>query len=331
MTSNPLVPRKWRIAILLMLLPVPAFAWGDEGHRIIALIADSLVTPAVRSQVDALLAVDEDPLTEHDIASEATWADRFRDSNAEGARRRTRQWHFVDNELRGPSLIDACFGRPPLSPDSLASQGPARACIVSKIDQFTAELAGAATSPDERLLALKFLLHFVGDLHQPLHASDDDDSGGNQERVSADGLPAGNLHHYWDTEFVQLLGDDPALVARTLLSRLTKIDRNRWSSGSPGDWAIDSFESARQNAYGKLPPPGPTGSFRLSTSYVATARDVTAIQLTKAGVRLAALLDRALGPQGTTSRSTRAPGLRSLPATRAGSTGRRESSQSSDW
>ena len=288
----------WWLAILFVVIsPPPACAWGDEGHRIIALIAEAFITPSVRSQVDALLAADEDPLTAHDIADEATWADRFRDADPDGARRRTRQWHFVDNELNRPSLVDACFGRQPRSPDALSSLGPPRACIVTKIDQFAAELANPAVGPDERLLALKFLLHFVGDLHQPLHASDDDDRGGNDKRVSADGFPAGNLHHFWDTEFVELLGGDPAIVARQLIARSTIADRRRWSTGSPADWALDSFQLARTNAYGRLPPPGPTGSYHLDSAYVAMARDVTALQLTKAGTRLAAILGRALGPQ----------------------------------
>ena len=323
--------KPWWLALLLSIAgPIPALAWGDEGHRIIALLADALITPDVRSQVDALLAADEDPLTEHDIAGEATWADQLRDSNADGARRRTRQWHFVDNEIRQPSLRTACFGAQPLSPDSLASQGPSRACIVTKIDQFAAELQNPLSEPEERLLALKYLLHLVGDLHQPLHASDDDDRGGNDARVSAEGFRANNLHHYWDTEFVQLLGADAPAVAHNLLLRITKADRRRWMSGSPTDWALDSFQSARNIAYGQLSPPGPTGSYRLSESYVAAARDTVTLQLIKAGVRLAATLDRALGQKGANFRLTPVPGLQSSPATRALLRGPHGNSLSSD-
>ena len=83
----------------------------------------------------------------------------------------------MDTELAQPDLASACFDHPPLPAGVPASQGPPPACVVDKIDQFTAELSNPATGASERLLALKFLLHFVGDLHQPLHAADDHDAG----------------------------------------------------------------------------------------------------------------------------------------------------------
>ena len=286
--------KRWLLAALFALAApaTPAQAWGDEGHEIIALVADALLAPAIRTQVDNLLALDEDPLSEHDIAAEATWADHFRDSNAEGARSRTRQWHFVDIELQHPSLADACSAHPPLPPATLASRGPPTACIVDKIDQFTAELAARGTSPDERLLALKFLLHFVGDVHQPLHAADDYDRGGNDERVSAEGFRTGTLHHFWDTEFVRMLGTDPNLVASALLADLTLADRRRWAAGSPSDWALESFDIAKRDAYGLLPREARRGTYRLETPYIDAAIRDTRTQLTKAGVRLAYLINQ---------------------------------------
>jgi hypothetical protein len=126
------------------LLPRRAQGWGDEGHRIIALIALEYLDPAARGSVSAMLNADSDFLTAHDIASEATWADKYRDSDRDGTRDRyeqTRQWHFVDIELDGPNLSQACYNHPRLAPGTLASQGSADACIVDKIGQFKAELA----------------------------------------------------------------------------------------------------------------------------------------------------------------------------------------------
>lgn len=288
------MPKNWLLAAAIFALPQPALAWGDEGHEIIALIADAMLTPSARSQVDAMLALDEDPLSDHDIASAATWADHLRDANADGARARTRQWHFANIEREEPSLSDACFGRPKLPPAALASRGPAQACLVDKIDQFAAEIVAPDTAPDERLLALKFLLHFVGDLHQPLHASDDFDRGGNDKRAAAEGIRAGNLHHYWDTEFVQMLGRDPAQVARTLVGTITDTDRRRWSTGTPATWALESYQSADRDAYGLLPAPTRSGSYRLTNQYTEVALRDTRLQLAKAGTRLAALLNRNL-------------------------------------
>jgi len=138
--------------------PHPAFAWGVEGHEIIALIAERYLDPAVRAKVAALLAADTDTLTDHDIASEATWADKYRDSDRNTTKARyeaTWRWHFVDIELAEPDLASACFGHPPLPLGVPASEGPPRACVVDKIVQFAAELDNPATSAPEQLLALK--------------------------------------------------------------------------------------------------------------------------------------------------------------------------------
>ncbi len=290
------MPKRWLLLAIALIQHQPARAWGDEGHKIIALVADAMLTPSARSQVDALLALDEDPLSDHDIASAAIWADHLRDANADGARVRTRQWHFANIERQDPSLPEACFGQPKLPPAAFASRGPAQACIVDKIDQFAAELAAPDTTADERLLALKFLLHFVGDLHQPLHASDDFDRGGNDKRASAQNIRAGNLHHYWDTEFVQMLGRDPVQVAQALVPTISATDRRRWSAGTPASWALESFRSADRDAYGQLPEPTPSGSYRLTSRYVELAVSDTRLQLAKAGTRLAALLNRSLRP-----------------------------------
>jgi hypothetical protein len=180
--------RAWFLLAVALTTPRPAIAWGDEGHKVIALIAEHYLDPAVRAKVAGLLAPNTDTLTDHDISSEATWADKYRDSDRDTTKIRyeaTWRWHFVDVELAQPDLASACFDHPPLPAGVPASQGPPRACVVDKIDQFTAELSNPATGASERLLALKFLLHFVGDLHQPLHAADDHDAGGNKKLVAA--------------------------------------------------------------------------------------------------------------------------------------------------
>jgi hypothetical protein len=272
-----------------------SLAWGDEGHEVIALIARQYLNPAAARNVSALLAADPDSLTAHTISAAATWADKFRDSDRDGARQRTRLWHFVDLEISAPDLDQACFGHPVSPPGSLASEGPAQDCVVDKIDEFAAELKSPTTDASERIVALKFVLHLVGDMHQPLHASDDHDRGGNDKRASAAGVKAGTLHHYWDTEFVEMLGPDPKQIAAVLLSRISAGDARAWSRGTPSDWALDSFRVAKDDAYGRLPAPNARGSFRLPDDYVAMARQDAAVQLSKAGVRLAMILNDALG------------------------------------
>jgi hypothetical protein len=275
----------------------PAFAWGDEGHEIVAHVAEHYLKPVVRARAQALLGLDASGMTATDLAAEATWADKYRDSDRHTSMIRydhTRLWHFVDLELDGPNIDAACFDHPGVAAGTPASQGPAQDCVVDKIEQFRTELASASTSAAERLAALQFLLHFVGDLHQPLHASDDHDQGGNRKRVSAEGERAGNLHHYWDTEFVLQLGSDPAQVADALIKKITPEQLHQWRSGTPRDWALETFAVARASVYAPLPPANEWGSYRLSAGYVANATAAVATQLSRAGVRLALLLNEAL-------------------------------------
>jgi S1/P1 Nuclease len=282
----------------MALWPASAQAWGDEGHQIVALIAEHYLDAAVKLRVQRLLATDASALvSDSSMASEATWADRYRDSDRDTSAlryRQTRQWHYVDLELGAPDMERACFAHPALPPGTPASAGPAADCVVDKIDQFEAELANPGTSSDERRLALQFLLHLIGDLHQPLHVSDDADEGGNLKRVSARGMRAGNLHHYWDVEFVRQLGGEPQPVASMLMARISATDISTWQRGTTADWARESFALAKAVAYDALPAPGARGHYRLSAGYVRGAVDAVQLQLSRAGVRLAAVLNRVM-------------------------------------
>ena len=285
-------------ALIAMLLAGPAHAWGDEGHRIVARIAEHYLTAAVRARVVALLAGDTSSLvTDTSIASEATWADRYRDSDRNGTRARyeqTYRWHFIDLDLQQPDLEEACFGRPALTAGQPASAGPARDCIVDKIDEFRAELTSSTTGLAERREALQFLLHLIADLHQPLHACTDHDHGGNQTHVSVRGERAGSLHALWDVELVRRLGDDPDTVAQALIARVRPDDLAAWSRGRPGEWVLESHEVGGRIAYGRLPNRRYGGRYRLSDSYLSAATSAAATQLSRAGVRLALVLNNSL-------------------------------------
>lgn len=293
--------RIWCILLALqgaLAAPMAAHAWGDEGHEIIGLIAWHFLDAPTRARAIALLEQDSSGLTEdRGIAAEATWADKYRDSDRNGAAIRyaaTGEWHYVDIELLNPDVDAACFGHPSLGGDPRASQGPAHDCIIDKIDQFRRELADPRQPPAERLLALQFLLHFVGDLHQPLHAGDDQDRGGNGKRVEAAGYRTGNLHHYWDTVFVGRLGEHAPTVAEELIAEITPRLRREWRAGTATSWAMQSFALAKTLAYGRLPAPDGRGRYALSDEYVREATSATRLQLERAGVRLAALLETAL-------------------------------------
>jgi len=269
-----------------------ARAWGDLGHEVTALVAYKHLSPTARAALDALLASDTDSLTPRDFAGRATWADKYRN-----AHRETAAWHFVDIEIDQPNLEDACFGFPVLPVGQLASAGPAQDCVVNKIDEFTAELKSPSTPPAERLLALKFLIHFIGDLHQPLHAADHHDRGGNCIGLTPPQGAQSNLHAYWDVSVVEVLGHTAPQIAEQLDSRLGADEIKDWSQGTPRSWAMDTFELGRRDAYAL--PSTPTcqsgGVVSLPPAYLRQAEKDAATQLLKAAVRLAAVLNGALG------------------------------------
>ena len=278
-----------------------AFGWGDDGHRIIALVAEQQLTPAVRAKVRALLAGDTTGLTGPTLADQATWADKWRDSDRTTTRQRyeqTREWHYVNIQLADGDVDSACHGRPALPAGTPASAGPPRACLVDKIDQFIAELRNPRTPLAERRLALQFLLHFIGDLHQPLHASDDRDRGGNDKKIVVAAILPGfnpdNLHQFWDTTVVRRLGARPERVARELGRGIGLAQRRDGSRGTPTDWAHESFLVARARTYARLPAPDGDGRHTLTPAYVADATQAARQQLHKAGVRLAWVLNTAL-------------------------------------
>jgi hypothetical protein len=247
--------------------PCTAFAWGPDGHRIIADIAEQYLKPAAARQVRALLAI-ENTATLADVSN---WADEISPQRPETAR-----WHYVDIPLDAAGY-DA------------ARDCPQNACVVAQIERFTGELSDARQPPRKRLEALKFLVHFVGDIHQPLHAANNNDRGGNDVKVSFDGRDT-NLHLLWDIWLLApaVNGDDRAYAMR-LAHAITPAEAEAWANGSPADWANESHDIARRIVYGALPHEG-----ALPATYAARALPVANEQLEKAGVRLANVLNGAL-------------------------------------
>ena len=148
------------------------------------------------------------------------------------------------------------------------------------------------------MIALKFLLHLVGDVHQPLHAADQHDRGGNDTKVLFGRHVVGQpLHAFWDTDVVNRLGSAPTTVARSLDQKFgSRCDA--WMSGGPADWAQDTFEVAKDTAYrlGQATTKDRNGAmvYRLSTDYELKAVAAAGEQLEKAGCRLAFALAEAL-------------------------------------
>ena len=297
---------------IALLLPLRAgFAWGLEGHRVVALIADRLLQqndPEIRAKVQALLATDKDNrLTKNDIASAATWADVLRDKSQE-ARIGTSAWHAVRFQPDNPDLAAACFGRKPLPPGYPASRGPQDNCVVDKLTQFEAELKNPETSQFQRLAALQFLLNLTGDVNDPLNAIDRGDQGGYCTAVQIGAQPPLRLSTYWEERLVrQVVGANLAQAAMRLVAEIPPAEARGWAGGTPETWARESFDIAKSVTYdfgaepaaGQFQFPGKKGQaepcpsvalYRVGPEYEARALAAVKTQLAKAGVRLARLL-----------------------------------------
>jgi len=285
-------PKLLAAALLTVaVLPGSALAWGRTGHAVVAQIARGYLTPKAAAAVDALLAAVTDALTPPDLAARASWADAWRKDH-----RQTTEWHFVDVELDHPDLAGACFGFPASA--TPASAGPEKDCVVGRLNAFKAELADPKTDAAERLLAFKFVLHFVGDLHQPLHAADNQDRGGNCVPLALGGPRTTNLHSYWDTVAVEAIEADPEKLAAKLAAQITPAERKAWEKGDAKTWAMESFALAKSTVYTIGSKPGcasDTAPLPFPAGYDQSAQAAVALQLKKAGVRLALELNRALG------------------------------------
>lgn len=264
------------IISLIALLSVPgapAHAWGSEGHHIIADIAEQYLEPATAHQVHELLAL-ENVTT---LAAVSTWADDIRPQRPETAR-----WHYVNIPINPPTGTPAAY--------DAARDCPTGDCVLAAIGRFKEVLHETVGSPRERLEALKWLVHLVGDINQPLHASDNADRGGNDVHVIFMGRST-NLHAVWDTGILANAGiTDERAYALSLARSISSAEAEQWRSGTPADWACDSYGIARNLIYGVWPhSPGV-----LPPSYEQRAIYVAQVQLEKAGVRLAAVLNGAL-------------------------------------
>jgi hypothetical protein len=280
-----------RAALLLLvgtLCGREARAWGPEGHAIVAEIAEARLSGAASTQVTQLLSQE----THQHLDEVSSWADDYRESHPE-----TGPWHFVDIPLSATGF-DA-------NRDCAQDN-----CVVAQIQKFVAVLGDRNAAPADRLTALKFVVHFVGDIHQPLHCEDNGDKGGNTIHLSYFRRST-NFHAVWDGGVIeQALGvrlgphfaPDLAATrqeAATLGSNVSASDAAAWApnglvaqlSAATVDWA-NAAHTLAQTAYVDLPSaPRPRG---WDQTYQGEAWPVIQDQLTRAGVRLAELLNEEL-------------------------------------
>ena len=242
----------------------PASAWGPAGHRIIASVAQQHLNARARARLSYVLG------SETTLAEVATWADDVRDERPE-----TAAWHYINI--------------PPAATDLRPRRDcPGGNCVSDKIREFVGIARLGIRNKSEVAEAIKYLVHFVGDLHQPLHAGFAEDRGGTRLPVIVDGRES-NLHGTWDSTIIRRLGSDEAEIAARLNEGITADQKKQWRKGRPREWAWESHLLAVRVAYGALPAGNPK---RLDADYLAQAAAVGEEQLAKAGIRLAAVINQ---------------------------------------
>ena len=291
MASRPYYapPVASRIALLLTLclLPLPARAWSKLAHELIAYLAEDELTPEAKAGIRRLLHGRH--ISDGDVAS---WADDLAHRLPESAK-----WHYVNIPMGAGKYV-------------ASRDCPNNDCVVAKIEEYRKTLADQWADAPVRADALRFIVHFVADAQQPLHCLDDNDRGGNDVVVELKGH-AGTLtlHQVWDGT---LLEDDIgrrtlSIYKRQLLTDVTPGLRRKFSEGSLEEW-INQCHSDGEIIYDALKLKGGPERLRLPESYVAQQSGVLEIDMERAAVRLAIVLNEALkneSLEGATPASTK--------------------------
>ena len=273
--------------IALIALPAPAFAWGEFGHRTTAAIAEANLSLGARASMNALFRAEKlvgtpgCPL--RTIADASIWPDCIRRDDLRWGY--TAPWHYVN--------IDICK---PFDPNAACANGN---CVGAQVIRNQQLLADKSLPAHVRLEALAWLVHTMGDMHQPLHSGDRGDLGGN--RVSAAyGIVEGrmNLHRLWDTPIAErAITQGPDMVRR-----YSSSEQGAMLTGSVDDWVRETWDITREIVYPVAqhgPACGPAiqegERARITDSDIEALVPIVRQQVLRAGLRMADAIERALG------------------------------------
>ncbi|HVI05111.1 MAG TPA: S1/P1 nuclease [Sphingomicrobium sp.] len=256
-------------AAMAALLPSPALAWGKTGHRVVAAIADTELSGLAHARIRQILGEGES------LDEAANWPDEMRADPSSFWQKTASPWHYVT--FNGTSYDHA----------------PPEGDALEALARFSRTLRDRNSSLADKQLALRFIVHLVGDLHQPLHAGKCCDRGGNDVKVTWFGKPT-NLHAVWDAQIV----DDEQLSFTELAAKLERHisdgDLIAWWDTNPREW-IGESAAIRDTLYPPASPGVSAGKTEavpeLSYAYVHKFTPVMERRLAQAGVRLAAYLN----------------------------------------
>ena len=277
------------VAALALLFAAPVAAYWEYGHETVAKVAWQQMRPDTRRAVARLLRqgrlLDTPTCPVATIEQASLWADCIKPLDERFAY--AYSWHYQN--------VDIC------QPFDLKAPCKDGHCVSAQIERQARLLADPAVPQREKLMALAFLVHFVGDLHQPMHAGDHGDLGGN--KVAANyGLIGGraNLHSIWDGWLAERAITTPPAGAANLLAAISPETRAAIGGGSVEDWSREMWGKARDLAYktlvgdpcGTAPVDRPTLTEAQVQALIPAVRE----DVVEGGIRLARLLDDALGP-----------------------------------
>ena len=245
--------------LLILIVPQAALAWGPLGHRVTGQIAQSRLSPHAAAAVQRILGTE-------DLAEASTWADEMRSNPEPFWQQTANPWHYVTVP---PGKTYAEVGAPPEGDAVTALQG------------FARTLRDKSARPEPQALALRFAVHVIADLQQPLHAGNGADKGGNTVRVRWFGRDT-ELHAVWDSELPNNKGLSYSEYTLWLTRKLRPEDARAWSSADPLVWIAESA-ALRDRIY-------PADS-RLSYQYVYDHSAEVDLRLTQGGLRIAAWLN----------------------------------------
>lgn len=248
------------IVAAILTYAFPAYPWGDKGHEIIGLIAQEHLTDKARVQVQFIL-------NGSSFVEAGLWPDhegrKIPDLNS---------LHYVN------------FPKDGIVAYKLDRDCPDGNCVIEALQWFRKVLSDEEAPLNVRRIALRYVIHLAGDVHQPLHAGYREDRGGNDISVVFQGRHM-NLHHLWDTGLIEYEGGSAAEIAGRINSSITAENIKVWQGGAPFLWALESLEFASNCAY-------KVEGARITDSYLKEAIPVMDLRLAQAGIRLAWVLNQ---------------------------------------
>ncbi|TWR29704.1 S1/P1 nuclease [Mucilaginibacter pallidiroseus] len=256
--------KKLFLGVAMMYLPLQSMAWGTNGHRISGQIADSYLTPKARAAIKALLG-------DESLAMASNWADFIK---SDPKYNYLYNWHFIDFDKKYEYAELQAFLKQDTAVDAY-----------TKLNYLVGELKKKNLPKENKLLALRMLIHIVEDVHQPLHTGHTNDKGGNDVKVNWYKNET-NLHSIWDSQLI-----DAQQLSFTeyvaWINHTTVAQRTEWQKAPISQWLYESNQLA-EKIYSEVKTGDNINTFKYTFNHIAELNT----QLLKGGVRLAGLLNQ---------------------------------------